>query len=40
MSANLSCVGAPPDPELLAAAQRLLAPVRNATWPSGRPENN
>ena len=40
MSANLSCVGEPPDAELLAAAQRLLAPVRNATWPSGRPENN
>jgi len=40
MSANLSCVGEPPDAELLAAAQRLLEPVRNATWPSGRPENN
>ena len=40
MRANLSCVGEPPDAELLAAAQRLLAPVRNATWPSGRPENN
>ena len=40
MSDNLSCVGEPPDAELLAAAQRLLAPVRDATWPSGRPENN
>ena len=40
MSANLSCVDDPPDAELLAAAQRLLEPVRDATWPSGRAENN
>ena len=40
MSANLSCVDDPPDPELLAAAHRLLQPVRDATWPSGRAENN
>ena len=40
MRNNLGCVGEPPDAELLAAVQRLLEPVRNATWPSGRPENN
>lgn len=30
----------PPDPELLREVQRILAPVHNLTWPSGRPENN
>ncbi len=30
----------PPDPELLAKVQAILAPVQNATWPSGRPENS
>ena len=40
MSANLRCVDDPVDAELLAEAQRLLQPVRDATWPSGRAENN
>ena len=30
----------PPDPEVLAEVQAMLAPVQNATWPSGRPENS
>jgi aryl-alcohol dehydrogenase-like predicted oxidoreductase len=29
-----------PDPELLAEVQAILAPVRNMSWPSGRPENS
>lgn len=28
------------DPDLLAEVERILAPVHNVTWPSGRPENN
>ena len=40
MAANLRCVGTRPDAELLAEARRLLAPVMNRSWPSGRPENN
>ena len=40
MAANLRCVGAAPDAELLADARRLLAPVMNRSWPSGRAENN
>jgi L-galactose dehydrogenase len=30
----------PPDPELLAEVQAILAPVQNTAWPSGRPENS
>jgi len=30
----------PPDPELLAGVQAILAPIHNQTWLSGRPENN
>ena len=40
MAANLRCVGTAPDAELLADARRLLAPVMNRSWPSGRPANN
>jgi L-galactose dehydrogenase len=29
-----------PDPALLAEVQKLLRPIHNQTWPSGRPENN
>jgi len=37
---NVAWIDAPPDEELLAEVQALLQPVRNQTWPSGRPENN
>jgi L-galactose dehydrogenase len=37
---NVRWVEQPLDQELLAEVQRILAPVRNMTWPSGRPENN
>jgi L-galactose dehydrogenase len=30
----------PPDEELLGDVIRILSPIRNHTWPSGRPENN
>ena len=30
----------PPDEELLAGVRQILSPIRNHTWPSGRPENN
>ncbi len=38
--ANLADAQAPLDPDLLAEVQRILAPVHNVTWSSGRPENN
>jgi hypothetical protein len=28
------------DMELAAEVQKVLAPIHNKTWPSGRPENN
>lgn len=37
---NARAVGQPPDPELVAAVQEILSPVRDLTWPSGRPEYN
>jgi L-galactose dehydrogenase len=37
---NVAAVGVPPDAELLAGVQAILAPVRNLAWPSGQPENN
>lgn len=37
---NVECIHQPPDPALLAEVQRILSPVKNLTWPSGRPENN
>lgn len=37
---NVACVGTPPDAELLAEVQSLLASVHNLIWASGRPENN
>lgn len=37
---NIEWVESPPDPDLLQEVQAMLEPVRNRTWPSGRPENN
>jgi L-galactose dehydrogenase len=37
---NVRIVGQEPDPAVLAAVQQILAPVRDLTWPSGRPEYN
>lgn len=37
---NAAWIEQPPDPQLLAEVQAILAPVRNMTWPSGRPENH
>jgi L-galactose dehydrogenase len=37
---NVEWIDQPLDRELLAGVQRILSPVRNLTWPSGRPENN
>ena len=36
----VTCAAKPPDPDLLAGVQALLAPVLGVTWQSGRPENN
>lgn len=35
LRANLVALDAPPDPELLAGVERILAPVLNRMWPSG-----
>jgi L-galactose dehydrogenase len=37
---NIGWACGPLDEELLADVDRVLAPVRNHTWPSGRPENS
>ncbi len=37
---NLRDIEEPLDPSLLAEVQKILAPVHNRTWPSGRKENN
>ncbi len=37
---NLRDLAEPLDQTLLADVQKILAPVHNLTWPSGRPENN
>lgn len=37
---NARAAETPLDADLLAEVQAILAPVRNQTWPSGRPENN
>ncbi len=37
---NIRDIATPPDQNLLAAVQKILAPVHNLTWPSGRKENN
>lgn len=36
---NVEWAGSPPDPDLLAGVREILAPVKDMTWPSGRPEN-
>jgi len=36
---NLTALEYPNDPEVLDHVRQLVAPVRNRTWPSGRPEN-
>jgi L-galactose dehydrogenase len=40
LARNVQWLSDPPDPEMLAAVFRILEPVHNRTWPSGRPENN
>ncbi len=37
---NIQDCATPPDAGLLAEVQKILAPVHNVTWPSGRAENN
>jgi L-galactose dehydrogenase len=37
---NVRWAGEPMDTRLLAEVQKILAPIHNKTWPSGRPENN
>jgi L-galactose dehydrogenase len=37
---NIRDVEEPIDPELLLLVQRILSPIHDVTWPSGRPENN
>lgn len=37
---NIRDIEEPLDDELLAAVQKILQPIHNVTWPSGRPENN
>jgi L-galactose dehydrogenase len=37
---NVRWVEEPMDQELLSQVMQMLAPIRNRTWPSGRPENN
>jgi L-galactose dehydrogenase len=36
---NLRAMAAKPDPALMQRIQKIVAPVFNATWPSGRPPN-
>ena len=36
---NVKWMGEPMDEALLRAVEARLAPVKNRTWPSGRPEN-
>jgi hypothetical protein len=37
---NVQWAAEPYDPSLLAEVRKILAPIHNKTWPSGRPENN
>lgn len=39
IEANVAAVAAPPDHGLLAEVLAILTPIRNQTWPQGRPEN-
>jgi aryl-alcohol dehydrogenase-like predicted oxidoreductase len=36
---NLTAIGQPPDPDLLAEVQAIFAPVLNVVWEEGLPEN-
>lgn len=40
LNESLGLLGKPPDPALLAKVQATIKPVADASWPSGRPENN
>jgi L-galactose dehydrogenase len=40
LESSLRWADEPVDPELLAAVQQMLAPVKDITWTTGRPENN
>ena len=40
LARNVRWILEPPDPEMLSAVLRILEPVHNVSWPSGRPENN
>jgi aryl-alcohol dehydrogenase-like predicted oxidoreductase len=40
LARNVQWISEPPDPEMLSAVLRILEPVHNLAWPSGRPENN
>ena len=40
MERNIAWAQEPLDPELLADVEAVLAPVRDVSWPTGRPENN
>jgi aryl-alcohol dehydrogenase-like predicted oxidoreductase len=37
---NVAWIEEPIDQELLSEVEEILRPIKNATWPSGRPENN
>ena len=37
---NVNAIQEPMDIELAADVWRMLTPIHNKTWPSGRPENN
>jgi len=39
IEANVRAATTPPDRDLLTAVQRVLAPIRNQSWPQGRNEN-
>jgi aryl-alcohol dehydrogenase-like predicted oxidoreductase len=40
IATNVRWLDEPMDQELLSEVMQILAPIRNQTWPSGRPENN
>jgi L-galactose dehydrogenase len=40
VESNVRAVGVPPDPDLLAQVQALIAPVKDVVWIEGRPDNN
>ncbi len=40
LARNAKWIAEPSDPVMLSAILRILRPVHNLTWPSGRPENN